>query len=89
MDRKFWKLQRPSWSEHTRSLPPGAVPLLSFFALTLGKETLYSHSGPADQGLARAAGARMRAGGGCYGKLSQSASVIQLVSDLQGLQCPN
>lgn len=73
MDRKFWKLQRPSWSEHTRSLPPGAMPLLSFLALTLGKETLYSHSGPADQGLARAAGARMRGAGA--GVLWESESV--------------
>lgn len=88
MDRKFWKLQRPSWSEHTRSLPPGAVPLLSFFALTLGKETLYSHSGPEDQGLARAAGARMR-GGGLLWESESVRSVIQLLSDLQGLQCPN
>lgn len=62
MGRKFWKLQRPSWSERTCSLPPGTMSLLSFFALTLRKETLCRHSGPADQGLARAAGARVRAG---------------------------
>lgn len=56
MDRKFWKLQGPSWS-----LPPGAMPLLPFFALTLRKR-LCRHSGHSEQGLARAAGARMRAG---------------------------